>query len=161
MSRVAFAKSFATVGGDIDLAEAVGHLASPEIGGTAVFVGTVRAGRNAVGVAVSSLWYDVYDAATHGWLDRAATAIELSVGTPLACRVVQRRGRVPVGATALVAAVGAPHRREALDGCALLVEALKYESPVWKAEMLADGTTDWVACDGAERASENMLARRQ
>src|SRR5215217_1121443 len=101
MRPVAFAKSFATVDGDIGLADVVGHLASPEIGGTAVFVGTVRAGRNAAGVAVSSLWYDVYDAATQGWLDRAGAAIERTVGTPLACRVVQRRGRVPVAATAL------------------------------------------------------------
>ena len=155
------ARSFATVEGDIDVGRVLAEVASPDIGGTSVFVGTVRAGRNPAGVAVSSLWYDVYDGATAGWLDRAATAIEQAVGVRLACHVVQRRGAVPVAATAVVAAVGAPHRREALEGCALLVEALKYESPVWKAEMFADGTLDWVACDMSERASEELLARHQ
>ncbi|MCU1523476.1 MAG: molybdenum cofactor biosynthesis protein MoaE, partial [Microbacteriaceae bacterium] len=49
-----------------------------------------------------------------------------------------------VGDTALVAAVAAPHRREAFEACAHLVELIKAQVPIWKRQHLADGATEWV-----------------
>ena len=58
--------------------------------------------------------------------------------------VTHRIGSLAVGDVAIVAAVSAPHRREALDAVSALVEDVKANLPVWKRELLADGTHTWV-----------------
>ena len=45
---------------------------------------------------------------------------------------------------ALVAAVAADHRQAAFATCAELVDAIKQRLPVWKRQIFADGTDEWV-----------------
>jgi molybdopterin synthase catalytic subunit len=49
-----------------------------------------------------------------------------------------------VGDAALVAAVAADHRAEAFQTCAKLVDTIKARLPVWKHQLFADGTDEWV-----------------
>ena len=60
--------------------------------------------------------------------------------------VSHRVGRVAVGDVALVAAVSTAHRREAFDICARLVDEIKHRLPIWKRQLFADGTDEWVNC---------------
>ena len=63
-----------------------------------------------------------------------------------ALAVSHRVGRVAVGDVALVAAVSTAHRREAFDICARLVDEIKHRLPIWKRQVFADGTDEWVSC---------------
>ncbi|PJJ61441.1 molybdenum cofactor biosynthesis protein MoaE [Compostimonas suwonensis] len=62
----------------------------------------------------------------------------------LAVAAVHRVGSLVVGDLALVAAVAAPHRREAFEACAELVELVKHEVPIWKRQHFDDGVSEWV-----------------
>jgi molybdopterin synthase catalytic subunit len=64
----------------------------------------------------------------------------------LAIAVSHRVGLLEVGDVALVAAVSTAHRREAFDVCARLVDEVKHRLPVWKRQVFADGTDEWVNC---------------
>lgn len=64
----------------------------------------------------------------------------------LAIAVSHRVGALVVGDIALVAAVSCAHRREAFDVCARLVEQVKTELPIWKRQVFADGSDEWVNC---------------
>lgn len=55
-----------------------------------------------------------------------------------------RVGPLPVGETALVAAVSAPHRAEAFDACAHIVDTIKERLPIWKKQVFTNGTEEWV-----------------
>jgi molybdopterin synthase catalytic subunit len=64
----------------------------------------------------------------------------------LALAVSHRVGVLAVGDVALVAAVATAHRREAFDVCARLVEQVKHRLPIWKRQVFADGSDEWVNC---------------
>ncbi len=61
-----------------------------------------------------------------------------------AVAVAHRVGTLAVGDTALVAAVSAAHRQAAFAACARLVEEVKARLPVWKRQVFADGSDEWV-----------------
>jgi molybdopterin synthase catalytic subunit len=57
-----------------------------------------------------------------------------------------RVGELDVGDCALAVAVAAAHRAEAFEAAAELVDEVKRRLPVWKRQVLADGSDEWVAC---------------
>jgi molybdopterin synthase catalytic subunit len=57
---------------------------------------------------------------------------------------MHRVGPLVVGDTALVAAVAAPHRREAFEACERLVDLIKQRVPIWKRQRFGDGESEWV-----------------
>jgi len=64
----------------------------------------------------------------------------------LAIAVSHRVGTLAVGEVALVAAVSSEHRAEAFALCARLVDEVKHRLPIWKRQIFADGTDEWVNC---------------
>jgi len=69
---------------------------------------------------------------------------EVAASTGLRVAAVHRVGALEIGDTALVAAVAAPHRREAFEACAELVELIKQRVPIWKRQRFRDGVSEWV-----------------
>lgn len=65
-------------------------------------------------------------------------------GGTRAVAVSHRVGALEIGDVALACAVGAEHRAEAFATCAELVDEVKARLPVWKHQMFADGTDEWV-----------------
>jgi molybdopterin synthase catalytic subunit len=63
-----------------------------------------------------------------------------------AVAVSHRVGDLAIGDAALVVAVSAAHRQEAFAAAALMVDEVKHRLPVWKRQVFADGTDEWVAC---------------
>lgn len=63
-----------------------------------------------------------------------------------AVAVSHRIGELKIGDAALVAAVSAAHRAEAFAACARLVDIVKERLPIWKRQVFADGTDEWVNC---------------
>jgi len=63
-----------------------------------------------------------------------------------AVAVSHRVGPLEIGDVALVAAVSTAHRAAAFTACARLVDEVKARLPVWKRQVFADGTEEWVNC---------------
>jgi molybdopterin synthase catalytic subunit len=64
----------------------------------------------------------------------------------LGLAVSHRTGTLAIGDPALVAALSTAHRAEAFAICARLVDEVKHRLPVWKRQVFADGTDEWVNC---------------
>ncbi|WP_062466721.1 molybdenum cofactor biosynthesis protein MoaE [Demequina maris] len=118
----------------------VAAVAGPRAGAIATFIGTVRDHDPSVDGEVVGLDYSAHPSAAEvlGALATRHDAADLVIA------VTHRIGSLSVGEAAIVAAVSAPHRREALDTVSALVETVKAELPVWKRELLADGSHTWV-----------------
>ncbi|HEY8718219.1 molybdenum cofactor biosynthesis protein MoaE [Pengzhenrongella sp.] len=126
----------------LDLEAHLAAVADPRAGATATFLGHVRDHDPGVVGEVVALEYSGHPDAP-GILSRIvadAAAVEGVLGVACSHRV----GRLEVGDVAIVAAVATAHRELAFDVCRALVERVKAELPIWKREILADGTHVWV-----------------
>jgi molybdopterin synthase catalytic subunit len=108
-------------------------------GAVVTFVGRVR--DHDEGRAVVALEYTAHPSAEDVLREIVESVDALDVS------VAHRVGTLQVGDIALVAVVATAHRKEAFDLCAQLVEDVKHRLPVWKRQVFADGTDEWVnAC---------------
>jgi molybdopterin synthase catalytic subunit len=64
----------------------------------------------------------------------------------IAIAVSHRVGPLEVGDIALAAAVSTAHRAAAFAACARLVDRVKEKLPIWKHQIFANGTDEWVNC---------------
>ena len=108
-------------------------------GALVVFEGVIRDHNH--DAAVTALEYSAHPDAERFL---AAVCREVADSTGLFVAAAHRIGSLVVGDVALVAVVAAPHRAEAFATCALLVDRIKAEVPIWKRQHLADGATEWV-----------------
>ncbi len=58
--------------------------------------------------------------------------------------IIHRVGRLDLGEISVAIAVSCPHRGQAFEACEWLIDALKEVVPIWKKEMWADGSEEWV-----------------
>jgi molybdopterin synthase catalytic subunit len=124
----------------LDVAEVSAAVADPAAGGFTLFVGAVR--DQDEGKQVVGLEYSAHPTA----LDRlrevcAHVADEYDV---LAVAAVHRVGRLEIGDAAVVVATAAAHRGEAFEASRALIDELKATVPIWKHQLFADGTDEWV-----------------
>ncbi|WP_158370181.1 molybdenum cofactor biosynthesis protein MoaE [Cellulosimicrobium cellulans] len=126
----------------LDLAAHVAVLDDPRSGAVATFVGRVRDHDPDAEGPVVALEYSAHPDA-EAVLARIAAEVARDPDV-LGVAVSHRVGRLDVGGTAIVAAVSTAHRAPAFDACRTLVERVKAELPVWKRQLLADGSHVWV-----------------
>ena len=126
----------------LDVAAHEAFVSQRAAGATVVFRGVVRDSDH--GRPVVELEYQAHPSAA----DVLRAVAEQIAGEPavLAVAVSHRVGVLAVGDVALVAAVSAAHRHEAFSACARLVDEVKRQLPVWKRQVFADGTDEWVNC---------------
>ena len=113
----------------------------PDCGAVVVFSGTAR--DHAPGrPGVECLEYEAYDEQVEPRL--AAIADEVRVRWPSVGRIamIHRVGLVPVGESAVVVAVSAPHRDDAFVAARYCIDAVKASVPIWKHEKW-DGGEAW------------------
>lgn len=125
----------------IDAAAALEFVSDPAFGGFTMFVGRVRDLNH--GRAVVAISYDVFDAMALAGFHEIARAAQEEVGADLKIHITHAKGRLAVGAIAVVVAVGSPHRDEAFGACRQVIEAIKHSSPIWKQEHYLDGDSQW------------------
>jgi molybdopterin synthase catalytic subunit len=65
------------------------------------------------------------------------------------CLIHHRLGEVPLLEAAVVVAASSPHRREAFEAAAWIMDRIKERVPIWKRERYTDGAQTWV--EGDER----------
>jgi molybdopterin synthase catalytic subunit len=136
---------------NVDLALRV--VSGPAVGGIALFVGTVRNSDH--GADVVSLDYTQHPSA----LDVLTKCAEQTADQHdvLAIAVQHRVGHLEVGDIAVVVAVGAVHRGEALAACAHLINTLKAEVPIWKEQHFASGESQWVGLPSDHESGASPL----
>jgi molybdopterin synthase catalytic subunit len=124
----------------IDLASLIATVSSPGRGGTACFLGTVRAAPEDGDVV--RIAYSGYETMLEEEFGRIlAEAEERWPGCAVAAQ--HRLGDVPLGDASIAIVSAAPHREEAFAACRYVIEEAKRRLPVWKREILADGSTNW------------------
>jgi molybdopterin synthase catalytic subunit len=96
------------------------------------------------GRTVVALTYEAHPDAQQV-LERVAQEV-LESHEVTAVAVAHRHGPIPIGESALVAAVSARHRQQAFEACIALVELTKQRIPIWKHQTFDDGTDEWVNC---------------
>ena len=65
------------------------------------------------------------------------------------CVIHHRLGEVPLLEAAVVVACASPHRQEAFQAAAWIMDRIKERVPIWKRERYGDGQEAWV--EGAAR----------
>ncbi|GIF71121.1 molybdenum cofactor biosynthesis protein MoaE [Asanoa siamensis] len=126
----------------LDLAAHEAAVADPRAGAVVSFQGVVR--DHDGGRAVVSLDYEGHPSALEVLREVAA---EISKEPEVhAVAVSHRVGALKIGDVALVAAVSTAHRGAAFAACGRLVDEAKARLPIWKRQVFADGTEEWVNC---------------
>ena len=126
----------------VTVAQMSAAVSSRAAGAVVTFSGDVR--DNDHGRSVASLEYEAHPSA-QAVLDRVAAEVAARHDVA-ALAVAHRYGPIAIGEAALVAAVAAKHRGAAFAACIDLVDAVKDQIPVWKHQVFADGTDEWVNC---------------
>ena len=62
--------------------------------------------------------------------------------------ILHRVGRLEIGETSVLIAVGSPHRRQAFEACRYAIDRLKERVPIWKKEGGEDGES-WIEGPGS------------
>jgi molybdopterin synthase catalytic subunit len=129
----------------IQLGSLIDEVAAPDRGGIATFIGTVR--NHHRGRDVRSLSYSAYDPMAESVSGEILA--EATARWPVRVALQHRLGDLTIGDVAVAVAVAGGHRDEAFAACRYVIEELKRRVPIWKREIFADGTEEWV--DEAER----------
>jgi molybdopterin synthase catalytic subunit len=125
----------------IDVGQLIAAVASPGMGGTVVFLGTVR--RSAEDGDVAAIAYSAYPEMAAQELDRIVA--EAASRWPLARVALRHRvGEIPTGEASVAVVAAAPHRAEAFAAARFVIDETKRRAPIWKKERLASGAARWV-----------------
>ncbi|MFK8020088.1 MAG: molybdenum cofactor biosynthesis protein MoaE [Pseudomonadales bacterium] len=106
------------------------------------FTGHVReskeAGQNLVAMELEH-YPGMTENSIHDVIQRAALRWPFQAAT-----VIHRIGRLQLGEQIVFVGVASPHRQEAFDACAFIMDFLKTEAPFWKKEHFQAGACRWV-----------------
>jgi molybdopterin synthase catalytic subunit len=120
-----------------------------QIGGTAVFVGSVRDINN--GDDVSAMTLEHYP----GMTEKALSDIETEARSRWALDdvlIVHRYGRMEPGEDIVLVVCCSEHRDNAFDSCRFLMDYLKTQAPFWKLEE-GHGKPKWVDARDSDTAA--------
>jgi len=117
------------------------HATQTQIGAHSIFLGQVRADNKESG-SVTAIEYTAY---TEMALEKMAEIREtLFAKYALTCMHVHHSlGSVAVGEICLFVFVSSQHRKAAIDACEELVEAIKFQLPIWGKEILDNEDSTW------------------
>lgn len=136
----------------LDLGDLLASVQSAERGGVACFLGTVR--NHHRGREVVRLEYSAYVPMVEAECDRIVAEAESR--WPVAVALRHRIGRLEVGDAAVAVVAASAHRDEAFVACRYVIEELKRRVPIWKRELYADGTVEWVGSGAAGQQGSEL-----
>ena len=140
---------------DFDVGAEYRALQTDNVGGIALFVGTVRGLSNDDGVAAMTLEH--YPGMTESELERIEA--EARVRWPLEdVTIIHRVGRLRAGDQIVLVATASTHRQAAFDAAQFIMDFLKTVAPFWKAEE-RDGKTSWVDTRDSDIAARDKWTK--
>ncbi len=117
------------------------HACKTDIGAHSIFLGQVRADEKEGGT-VTGIEYTTYAEMALQKMHEIREA--LFAKYELSCMHVHHSlGLVPVGGISLFVFVSSKHRKAAFDACEELVEAIKFQLPIWGKEILHTEDSVW------------------
>lgn len=131
------------VDGPLPIHEASDWVVLPSCGAVAMFSGTARdhsEGRS----GVTMLAYEAYEEPAQRALSEICADMRIRFPTLGRIAMLHRLGVVPLGESAVVVAVSAPHRPEAFEAARYGIDTIKETVPIWKKETWSEGE-DWGA----------------
>jgi molybdopterin synthase catalytic subunit len=140
----------------VDLATLIAAVQSPERGGIACFLGTVR--NHHQGRDVVRLEYSAYAPMVEAECARIVAETESRWNVAISLR--HRTGRLEVGDAAVAVVAASAHRDEAFIACRHVIEELKRRVPIWKREYFADGSVEWVGSGAAGQDISGAAGQR-
>lgn len=124
----------------LSVVEVLDSLDDPTAGGLVLFVGRVRDHDH--GQCVTGLSYSAHPTALdrlQAVCDRVAEEYDVT-----GVAAVHRVGDLAIGDLAVVVATTSGHRGSSFEASRALIDTLKAEVPIWKHQLFADGTDEWV-----------------
>jgi len=125
----------------IDIPAVLQRVTTPAAGAVVLFLGTVRefTGER----RTLALNYECYPEMA----ERKLAELEMEARrrwSLVECAIVHRLGRLELTEISVAVAVSSAHRAVAFEAGQWLIDTLKEVVPIWKQELWADGTTEWV-----------------
>lgn len=125
----------------IDYAAVTDSVRCNNAGAVVMFMGTVREMTGEK--QTTSLDYEAYPDMAEAKMREVVEAAQER--WPLQqVAAVHRVGHLQLGDVAVVVAVSAAHRVEAFEAGRFIIDTIKDVVPIWKKELWADGSTEWV-----------------
>ena len=140
MDKTSF-KQFEVTEHPISVDQVLARLSDPANGAIVTFVGVVRG--NTQGRETLYLEYEAYPEMAEQVLAQVGDEVRARWPEVRQVTIVHRVGRLHVGETAVVIALCAAHRRQTFDALRYAIDRIKEIVPVWKKEVLADGSVEW------------------
>lgn len=128
----------------LDAEAVVRFLQTPRAGGIDIFLGTTRQWTD--GQETIHLAYEGYPSMALKEMQRLADEACERWPVEKVC-LLHRLGVVEVSEASVIIGVATPHRVDAFAACRFLIDTLKKQVPIWKREVFADGSTEWVEGD--------------
>jgi len=125
----------------IEVIRLIQEVSSEECGAIAIFLGTVRNEND--GKPVKGIVYEAYPSMAERRLKELGEEMRKRWGIQRAA-IVHRIGRLNVGEVSVAIAVASPHRESAFSACRFAIEEIKNAVPIWKKEIYADETEEWL-----------------
>jgi len=135
----------------LDVEKAFGALTSPYCGGSSIFLGTTRDVFE--GKHVASLDYECYETMAKKEILKICLEIRKEFPDIHNIAVHHRLGNVPVKEASILVATNSPHRKDCIQATSDIVDRVKSKVPIWKKEVYADGTTNWMSNKECQWAS--------
>ena len=126
----------------LDLATHLAAVSTSGTGAVATFIGQVRDHSPDADGTVVRLEYSAHPDAARALEDIVADV--LGAHDDVRVAVSHRVGVLGIGDVAILACAASSHRDLAFTVCREVVEAVKARLPVWKKQVLADGSHTWV-----------------
>ncbi|HWG00902.1 MAG TPA: molybdenum cofactor biosynthesis protein MoaE [Trebonia sp.] len=126
---------------ELSVDEVRAAVTDPAAGGIVLFAGAVRDHDSSRGV--TALSYSAHPSAEDE-LRRVAEQVAGKYPDVIALAATHRIGDLAIGDLAVVVGVSCGHRAEAFAACRALIDELKAAIPIWKHQLFADGSAEWV-----------------
>lgn len=126
---------------------------APSNGAIVVMSGMVR--NQTDGKPVVALEYQAYEPMAVQVFRQIAAHIRHTWTDVNRVVIHHRIGRLLIGQTSVLVAIGCPHRSEAFAACRYAIDTLKHNAPIWKKEHFEDGSSSWVSIGACEVESES------
>lgn len=107
------------------------------IGGTVIFLGTVRE-HDDKNLKLSQLYYEAYEPMAEEVLSEIETEARKKWEVEK-ITILHRIGILNVGDVSVIIVVSSKHRKEAFDCCRYIIDSVKIRVPIWKMEITDRG----------------------
>jgi MoaE-MoaD fusion protein len=140
-----------------DVDAVVAQVTGPAVGGTAIFLGTVRDHAPDLDDVVG-LEYSAYPEMAEKVLAQLALDLRRDHPSVSGIALLHAVGDLDVGDHTVLIVCASAHRSEAFDACRDALERVKDDVPIWKRELTAGGDHRWVGLNAPDAAGDAQVA---